>query len=956
MNMKAGQGGEENISSPAEAGSESLPEATMGTAAGGMPSVAAAHARSVPSTIGRYRIVRLLAEGGMGAVYEAEQEQPHRLVALKVIKSGFATPDLRRRFEQEAQALGRLQHPGIAQIYEAGSVDTGFGPLPYFAMELIEGRPLLRDAAERGLDTRARLALMASICEAVHHAHQRGIVHRDLKPANILVDGAGQAKILDFGVARISDAADPQATRQTDVGQIVGTLAYMSPEQVSGDPYEVDIRADVYALGVILYELLAGRLPFDVTQKKFSHAVNMILESEAAPLSSVSRVYRGDIETIVAKTLEKDKTRRYASASDLAADIRRYLQDEPILAQPASTAYQVRKFARRNRALVAGTAAVFVVLIGGIAASSWEAVRARRAERQALQAEQQERNERDRAVRAESLAVTAEQSATDERDRAVRAEAQSRQERDRALTESRRADAEAATANSINDFLQTDLLAQASSVGQRSGAKPDPDIKVRTVLDRAAANVAGKFSGRPRVEASIEKTIGLTYFRLGLYPEAESHLRKALAVGRGALGNQNVDTLAVEQQLGETLRSAGKYPEAEALLREAVENYRHLPANSEAAHLEALNTLASVYLAEGKYADAEPILNDTVAKAKKLLGPDHDTTIEAMGGLARVNFIRGNSVATERLLLDIIDSRTRVLGPDHPLTLGVMNNLAVLYQRDKRLADAEKIYVKVLEGEKRAQGPDHPETLNIMNNLGVVYAIEGKYDDAESLYAQVLTGWRRSLGPEHPRVLSLLSNMAVLKQNEGNNAEAEAEYRTVLETRRRVLGGKHNDTLDSIRLLGTLYESEGKYADAEPLLSEALEVRKSVLGAKHAETLASTMELGELRLDQRRYAEAESMLRDGLEIQKQVTPNDYRRYRTEALLGAALAMQEKYAEAEPLLISGYEGMKQRPQSGSALYAAKLRKAGEQLVDLYERWGKLDKAAERKKELSGLARR
>jgi eukaryotic-like serine/threonine-protein kinase len=936
-------------------------EATMEHgAAADRTGAAAAPARSVPLTIGRYRIVRLIAEGGMGAVYEAEQEKPHRLVALKLIKSGFATADLRRRFEQEAHVLGRLQHPGIAQIYEAGSVETDFGPQPYFAMELIAGRPLLRAAAERQLDTRARLELVATVCDAVQHAHQRGIVHRDLKPANILVDGAGQAKILDFGVARVSDA-DAQATRQTTVGQIVGTLAYMSPEQVTGDPFEVDTRVDVYALGVTLYELLAGRLPFDVYDKKFSQAVQVIQEQEAAPLSSVSRAFRGDIETIVAKALEKDKTRRYASASDLAADIRRYLHDEPILAQPASTAYQLRKFARRNRALVAGTAAVFVVLVGGIAASSWEAVRARRAEHQARQAEAQSRSERDRAVRAEALAtserdhaITAEQTATSERDRAVRAETQARQERDRAVAETHRADSEAATATAINDFLQTDLLAQASAVGQRSGAKPDPDIKVRTVLDRAATEVAGKFSARPKVEASIEKTIGLTYDRLGLLPEAESHLRKALTVARNALGSQNAETLAIARQLGETLRSAGKYPDSEALLRETLDGYARTPGASERASLQASASLGSVYLAEGKYALAEPILNDTLARAKRLLGPDHDTTIEAMGGLARVNFIRGNSAAAEALLLAIIDSRTRVLGPDHPLTLGIMNNLAVLYQRDKRFSDAEKIYVKVLEGEKRARGADHPETLNVMNNLGVLYSIEGKYKPAEDLYAQVLTGWTRSLGPEHPRVLSLLSNIGVLKQSEGKNAEAEAQYRAVLEARRRVLGSEHTDTVESTRLLGALYEIEGKYAEAEPLLAQALEVRRRVLGPKHVDTLASAMELGELRLDQRRYSEAESLLRDSLETQKQVVPNDFRRYQTESLLGAALAAENKYAEAEPLLVSGYEGMKQRQMAGSALYRPKLRKACEQLIEMYEHWSKPDQAAALRKELAEIS--
>ena len=307
---------------------------------------AAASAPFQPANLGNYRILRLLGEGGMGVVYQAEQEHPRRVVALKVIKPGLVSPELLRRFEHEVRALGRLQHPGIAQIYEAGTAETGFGPQPYFAMEFIRGRPLLEYAVQQQLNTRERLDLMVRICEAVHHAHQRGVIHRDLKPSNILVDETGQPKILDFGVARATDS-DAHATRQTDLGQLVGTLAYMSPEQVLGDPLELDTRSDVYTLGVILYELLAGCMPYRISDK-LHEVVHVIKEEEPTPLSSINRSYRGDVETIVAKALEKDKTRRYPSAADLGADIQRYLRDEPIVARPASTIYQLRKFARRR--------------------------------------------------------------------------------------------------------------------------------------------------------------------------------------------------------------------------------------------------------------------------------------------------------------------------------------------------------------------------------------------------------------------------------------------------------------------------------------------------------------------------------------------------------------------------------------------------------------------------------
>jgi serine/threonine protein kinase len=276
---------------------------THSAAAGSGPSV-----RWLPETIGRYRVLRMVGEGGMGSVYEAEQDHPRRAVALKVIRPGLTSPELLRRFERESQALGRLQHPGIAQIYEAGTADTGFGPQPYFAMEFILGQTLKEHVTAHQLQTRQRLELVARICDAVQHAHERGLIHRDLKPGNILVDPTGQPKILDFGVARLTDG-HAQATQQTDVGQLVGTLAYMSPEQVLGDPLELDTRSDVYALGVILYELLAGRLPY-TTSNRLHEAVQAIREEDPRRLSSISRNYRGDIETIVAKTLEKDKAHR----------------------------------------------------------------------------------------------------------------------------------------------------------------------------------------------------------------------------------------------------------------------------------------------------------------------------------------------------------------------------------------------------------------------------------------------------------------------------------------------------------------------------------------------------------------------------------------------------------------------------------------------------------------------
>ncbi len=326
-----------------------------------------------PPTIARYRVVRVLGEGGMGTVYEAEQDSPRRTVALKVLRPVLASAPLLKRFAQEAHILGRLHHPGIAQVYDASVAEGG---QPYFAMELIAGVHPDQYAREHALDSRGRLELIAKVCDAVQHAHEKGVIHRDLKPGNILVEASGQPKVLDFGVARATDADLATTTARTEAGQLLGTLAYMSPELVAADPAAIDQRSDVYALGVLLYELLAHRLPYGLEQLPLPEVARVIREYEPSRLGSIDARLRGDVETIVAKALEKDKARRYASAGDLASDIRRYLNHEAIHARPASALYHLRKFARRHKAVVGGVLGVIAALAAGAAVSVVYAVRA----------------------------------------------------------------------------------------------------------------------------------------------------------------------------------------------------------------------------------------------------------------------------------------------------------------------------------------------------------------------------------------------------------------------------------------------------------------------------------------------------------------------------------------------------------------------------------------------------
>jgi eukaryotic-like serine/threonine-protein kinase len=757
----------------------------------------------LPENIGRYRVIRLLGEGGMGAVYEAEQDQPRRRVALKVIKAAWASPTMLKRFELESQSLGRLHHVGIAQIYEAGSAETPFGVQPFFAMELIQGQPLVEYADARKLDTRQRLALMIQVCEAAQHAHQNGIIHRDLKPGNILVDESGQPKILDFGLARVTDS-DAQATRQTDMGQLLGTLAYMSPEQVLADPLGIDTRSDVYALGVILYQLLASRFPYPLP-REIHEVVQTIRNVDPAPLSSVNNAYRGDIETIVAKALEKDRERRYASAADLAADIQRYLNDQPIAAKPASAVYQLQKFARRHKTIVASAAAVLLALVLGIIASTWEAVRARRAEATAKQ--------------------------------------------------------ESAIALAVNEFLQKDILGQASAYNQ---SKPDPDLKVRAALDRAAQNIQGKFDKQPDVEASIRDTIGKSFHDLGLYPEARAQFERVLELDRRVYGSEHPKTIGTMLSLAATEEAEGKYPEAEAMDKQVLNLSRRVQGPGHPATIRAMNRLASVYDYEGKYADGEVIASQAVALSRQTNGPESTDTLNSMFFLAILYYEEGKFAEADSLGNQLVEARRRVLGPEHPDTLSAMNNLAATYAEERKLDESIALNKQIVEIRTRVLGPEHPDTLDSTVNLAFDNRVQHKYAEAEALDRKVLEIQRRVLGPEHPLTLRSMHNLAVDIQLQGHNEEAEALDTQLLEIRRRTLGPDNPDTLWSMSSLALDYRADGKYAQAATLDRQTLEKRSRILGPDNPSTVNSMFALADDYKGLGDYAQVESIWRTAL--------------------------------------------------------------------------------------------
>jgi eukaryotic-like serine/threonine-protein kinase len=902
------------------------------------PDAATARTRAAtPERFGRYRVIRLIGEGGMGSVYEAEQDHPQRRVALKVIKPGLAGSGLLRRFELEAEALGRLQHPGIAQIYEAGTADAGSGPQPYFAMELISGANLVEYAREYHLNLRRRMEVVSKICDAVHHAHQRGIIHRDLKPGNILVDQAGQPKVLDFGVARVTDS-DAQATRQTDMGQLIGTLAYMSPEQVLADPLELDTRSDVYALGVILFELLASRLPYSSNVKRLHEAIHAIREEEPTLLSRVDRAYRGDVETIVSKALEKDKTRRYASAADLASDIRRYLSDEPITARPPSAIYQLRKFALRHRALVSSLLCILVALLAATVISTREAIRASRAEQSALQ-------ERDRAT-------AAERSAEVDRDRAVAAEKKTREQRDQTLIQSERADAQAATAAAVNTFLQSDLLAQASADAQASPTtKPDPDLKVRTVLDRASARIGERFTERPAIEAAIRATIGETYSSLGIHPEASEHLQKAYALRVRTSGSSARETLAVARELGVLYRRQGKFAEAEALLANTLALCRRTLSPEDPLTLLTMSGLADVHQNRGSLSKAEPLARTVLDIRLKKQGEQHPDTAAAMHDLAVLYWRAGKYTEAEQYLSKALSARQKTLGPEHPRTLESANSLAILHFERGRYAEAEPLFVNSLEASRRILGGDHPETLSAMMNLGALYWKTGNLAKTKTLWIEALASSRRTLGPDHLTTLILMNNVAELHRARGEFKIAAELYKQAVDTFVRVMGPENPRTIVAMKNLAVVYLDQKRFVEAEGLLEKAADIRIHKLERDHPETANVLTWLGLARIRQRRYDQAEPVLRDGVAIWSKILPEDYRRFQAESLLGASLLGQAKYSEAEDPLVSGYKGLKSREATIPASNRSQVTDAGERVISLYEAWQKVEQLADWRSKLA-----
>ena len=694
--------------------------------------------------LGPYTLLRVLGEGGMGTVYEAEQDHPRRRVALKLIRPGFISGAMVRRFEYEADVLGRLEHPGIARVYHAGLIESENGKQPFFAMELVRGVRLDEWVKQRNPPTKTRLELLVAICDAVHHAHTKGVIHRDLKPANILITDVGSPKVLDFGVARATDSDVQATTLHTQSGQMVGTLPYMAPEQAAGQVRDLDTSSDVYALGVIAYELLSGRLPYALEDKPLHEAVRIICEGEPSRLSSIDRSLRGDVETIVRKALEKDRSRRYHTAGEFAADVKRYLDYEPIAARPPSTWYQLRRFATRNKLLVGGVAGMMLILAAGVVTSTWFAIDAQRQKREA------------QASKAEADAV-------------VR-------------------------------FLTDDVLAGATP--ERLPDKPIRDAIVRVMLDPAAATVANRFPDNPMVEAAVRHVLAMCYTSLGHAELGLPHAHASLEICRRSLGNDHPKTLRAMNNTAAYLHRIGQFTESESLYREALQRRRRVLGNDDPETLSTIYNLGYLLWMQGKLAEAEPLCREAMDGCRKLHGNDHEETLRAMTNLAGILFASGKRPEGESLFLEALKISRRVRGDDHPTTMFAMNNVGWILLLNGNVTEAQNLLSEALRRRRTVLGDDHPETISSLFNLGSLFEKQENFFEAEPLFAEVYQRILVSQMPP-PHVAEAISHYGPCLVKLGRYTEAEQPLR---EAERRLRETGQSRTENMHRVMSALAE------------------------------------------------------------------------------------------------------------------------------------------------------